>query len=75
MHILTFDVEDWFHVLENPRTADIGRWRDLPSRIEYGVQRLLDFCDEAKVKATFFILGWVAETAPRRRSGNCEARP
>ena len=64
MHILTFDIEDWFHVLENPRTADIEHWNEFPSRIECGVQRLLDFCDEAKLKATFFILGWVAETAP-----------
>lgn len=64
MHILTFDIEDWFHILDNPKTVDIEQWSQFPSRIDNGVTRLLDFCDEAQVKATFFILGWVAETNP-----------
>lgn len=64
MHILTFDIEDWFHILDNPETKDIEQWNSMPSRLESGVLRLLDFCDTANVKATFFILGWVAETVP-----------
>jgi peptidoglycan-N-acetylglucosamine deacetylase len=64
MHILTFDIEEWFHILDNPKTSDIDQWRLLPSRLEGGVNQLLDFCDIAGVKATFFILGWVAEQAP-----------
>jgi hypothetical protein len=64
MHILTFDVEDWFYILDNPGTADIAQWEKLPSRLEIGVRRLLDLCDRNNVKATFFVLGWVAETAP-----------
>jgi polysaccharide deacetylase family protein (PEP-CTERM system associated) len=64
MHILTFDIEDWFHILDNPGTADIAQWINFPSRLESGVRRLLDLCDRNSVKATFFVLGWVAETAP-----------
>ncbi|MBM2294572.1 polysaccharide deacetylase family protein [Sulfitobacter pseudonitzschiae] len=64
MNILTFDIEDWFHILDNPKTVDIEQWNSFPSRIDSGVSRLLDFCDRTGVKATFFILGWVAETAP-----------
>lgn len=64
MHILTFDIEDWFHILDNPDTSDVAQWEKLPSRLESGVMRLLDFCDVAGIKATFFILGWVAKTAP-----------
>lgn len=64
MHILTFDIEDWFHILDNPHTVDIEQWKTFPSRIDSGVGRILDLCDRIDVKATFFILGWVAETAP-----------
>lgn len=64
MHILTFDIEEWFHILDNPDTSDIEQWNTFPSRLESGVLRLLDFCDKAGVQATFFILGWVAERAP-----------
>jgi polysaccharide deacetylase family protein (PEP-CTERM system associated) len=63
-HILTFDVEDWFHILDNSETNDVAQWECFPSRLESGVKRLLDFCDRVGVKATFFILGWVAERAP-----------
>ncbi len=64
MHIITFDIEDWFHVLDNPDTNNIEQWKAFPSRLESGVNKLLGFCDQAGVKATFFILGWVAERAP-----------
>lgn len=64
MRILTFDIEEWFHILDNPDTNDIEQWKAFPSRLESGVNRLLEFCDQAGVKATFFILGWVAERAP-----------
>jgi polysaccharide deacetylase family protein (PEP-CTERM system associated) len=64
MHILTFDIEDWFHILDNSTTQDISQWASFPSRLEPGVLRILDFCDKVDVKATFFILGWVAEQAP-----------
>lgn len=54
MHILTFDIEEWFHLLENPETDDIAQWTAMPSRIEAGVGRLLDLCDRNRIKATFF---------------------
>jgi polysaccharide deacetylase family protein (PEP-CTERM system associated) len=64
--LLTVDVEDWFQV-ENlrpwfPRT----HWDAQPSRVESNTQRLLDLFDSFtnKVKATFFILGWIAEKYP-----------
>ena len=64
LHLLTFDIEDWFHVLDNPETQDIAQWETLPSRLSDGVNRILDLCDRIGTKATFFVLGWVAETAP-----------
>jgi polysaccharide deacetylase family protein (PEP-CTERM system associated) len=64
MKILTFDIEDWFHILENTETNSVDQWRNFPSRIDVGVEKLLNFCDQHNIKATFFILGWIAEVAP-----------
>ncbi|MFZ5568853.1 MAG: polysaccharide deacetylase family protein [Thermodesulfobacteriota bacterium] len=61
--ILTVDVEDWFQV-ENLRPEfPIFRWNNQPLRVESNTHRLLDLFDSfsSPVKATFFILGWVAE--------------
>ena len=59
-NLLTIDLEDWFHGIEIPRSS----WCRFESRVEYSTQRVLDVLDEKKVKATFFVLGHVAETCP-----------
>lgn len=64
MAVLTFDIEDWFHLLDHPDTADSDRWDEFPSRLQLGVERILTMLDDEKVKATFFCLGWVAEKYP-----------
>ena len=64
MNILTFDIEDWFHILDNDSTESIESWKNFPSRIERNVNVILDMLDEKEQKATFFILGWVAENSP-----------
>lgn len=62
--ILTFDVEDWFHILDYEGAANISTWWKYESRIEAGLKRILDILADADQKATFFILGWVAEQYP-----------
>lgn len=64
MKILTFDIEDWFHILDLPLVEDPDTWDHYESRIEAGTQRLLDLLEEENVSATFFIIGWVAERYP-----------
>ena len=64
MKILTFDIEDWFHILDNPYTKDPTQWEKLPSRIELGVERILQLLEETNCNATFFCLGWIAEKYP-----------
>ncbi len=64
MKILTFDIEDWFHILDNEETASVNAWSSFPSRLEYGVNQILELLCENNSKATFFCLGWVAETYP-----------
>jgi len=64
MHILTVDVEDWFHILDHASTETEDNWRRFPSRLEEGVNRLLGIFDRYDYKATFFVLGWVARNFP-----------
>jgi len=58
---LTVDVEDYFQVSAFANSIDQKDWDDHPLRVENNTHRLLDLFDECQLKATFFILGWVAE--------------
>lgn len=58
---LTIDVEDYFHVSAFANNIEQQDWGKHPLRVENNTQHLLDIFDEHKVKATFFVLGWVAE--------------
>ncbi len=64
MNVLTFDIEDWFHILDNASTRDVVDWEKYPSRFEPVVDRLLDIVEARNLKATFFCLGWMAERHP-----------
>ncbi len=65
MTILTFDIEDWFHTHENRKYYSGHIWKKLPSRVEENTNRLLGILDEYNRKATFFVLGWVADMYPK----------
>lgn len=58
---LTVDVEDYFHVSAFADSIDHRDWGSHPLRVEKNTRRLLDMFDQHSVKATFFVLGWVAE--------------
>ncbi len=58
---LTVDFEDWYQGLEIP-PAD---WNGFEDRIEYSAHRVLQLFAERGVRATFFVLGPVAERYPR----------
>lgn len=57
---LTIDFEDWYQGLEIPHTE----WGGYEDRIERVGRRLLDLLDETGVRATFFVLGYLAERHP-----------
>jgi polysaccharide deacetylase family protein (PEP-CTERM system associated) len=57
---LTIDFEDWYQGLEIPHTE----WDGFEDRIELAGNKLLQILDDAGVKATFFILGFIAEKHP-----------
>jgi polysaccharide deacetylase family protein (PEP-CTERM system associated) len=58
---LTVDVEDYFHVSAFEKSVNRNDWDNYPLRVEKNTRQLMDMFDEAEVKATFFVLGWVAE--------------
>lgn len=58
---LTFDVEDWFQVNNLKHLFKFEEWHKCESRIGRNVEKILDLLSRYRVKATFFILGWVAE--------------
>lgn len=64
MNILTFDVEQWFHILDHPSSASPKEWVNKEYRLDKNMDRILTFLDEKNQKATFFVLGWVAKKYP-----------
>lgn len=63
-HALSFDIEDWFHMVEIDAVSDPAQWDSLPSIVERETEWILDTLSEAHVRATFFVLGWIAERYP-----------
>jgi len=61
---LTIDVEEWFHILDDPAIPAFKQWAALESRLPQNIERLLSILNEHKVKATMFWLGWAAEKYP-----------
>ena len=63
-NVMTVDVEDYFHVAALARSISVDDWDSISTRVENNTERLLDLFDKYNVKATFFVLGWVAERYP-----------
>lgn len=64
MNVLTFDVEEWFHLLDNDSTRTEQQWNDYEVRIYENMERIFRILEETDTKATFFIIGWVARKYP-----------
>lgn len=64
MKILTFDIEEWFHILDNPSTKTSKEWGSFESRIHSNMDRIFSILEQNNVKATFFCLGWIAKKYP-----------
>lgn len=64
MNILTFDIEEWFHILDNDSTKNEKEWSKYESRIHNNMNLIFDVLDNTKANASFFVLGWIAEKYP-----------
>lgn len=64
MHILSFDIEEWFHLLEHDAVRHETSWSSFERKLPRMLERILGMLDETGAKATFFCLGWVAREYP-----------
>lgn len=77
--LITIDVEDWFQVENFKPFIQFSSWKSQSLRVEKNIHRLLDLFDSAgtarqslqrhtrkpvAIKATFFVLGWLAKRLP-----------
>ncbi|MDO6705901.1 XrtA system polysaccharide deacetylase [Photobacterium sp. 1_MG-2023] len=62
---MTVDVEDYFHVSAFSSMIQKKDWgKRYPIRVDYSTRKVLDIFEAHQIKATFFILGWVADACP-----------
>jgi polysaccharide deacetylase family protein (PEP-CTERM system associated) len=64
VNALSVDVEDYFHVNAFKTVVSRQQWESYPERVLDNTSRILDLLDEHSTRATFFVLGWVAERHP-----------
>jgi polysaccharide deacetylase family protein (PEP-CTERM system associated) len=64
VNAMSVDVEDYFQVSAFEKNISRSDWDQLPCRVEDNTNRILDLFAAHDVKATFFMLGWVAERYP-----------
>ncbi len=61
INALTIDVEDYFMVSAFSDVVRFEDWGSYESRVVKPTMKILDLLDTHGVKATFFVLGWIAE--------------
>ncbi len=64
VNALSFDIEDWFHLVEIEAVADTNRWSSFPSIVEHRTEEILEICAQHHATATFYFLGWIADRYP-----------
>jgi peptidoglycan-N-acetylglucosamine deacetylase len=65
MNILTFDIEEWYHIrFDDAFLNDSILLKSLEKRLDYNINLILDLLDKHNVRATFFCLGEVARNSP-----------
>jgi polysaccharide deacetylase family protein (PEP-CTERM system associated) len=61
---MTVDVEDYFQVSALEPYIARRDWASMPRRVDANTSRILDLFAQRQIKATFFVLAWVAERHP-----------
>ena len=52
-HALSFDVEEYFHVANLRERFPMDTWDDVPSRLDVGMDRILETLERHDTRATF----------------------
>lgn len=63
-HVLTVALEDYFQVGAFNQLIQHGQWYRFETRLEKNTERTLELLDRFQIKATFFVLGWIADRYP-----------
>ena len=58
MKVLTFDIEEWFHILDNNETKSISEWNKFDSRIQFGMDIIYEIFSFPKLDNACFPLVW-----------------
>lgn len=61
VNAFSVDLEDYFMVTAFSRSVKFEEWGRFEERVEVGTRKLLGILDRHGVRATFFVLGWIAE--------------
>ncbi len=64
LNALSIDLEDYYHAKTLAGVISEAKWDECESRVVGSTQRLLEILDEYNVRATFFVLAWMAEREP-----------
>jgi polysaccharide deacetylase family protein (PEP-CTERM system associated) len=65
LNVMTIDVEDYYNVSAFESVINFEDWERYESRVEQNTHKILDIMDVYNTKATFFVLGWIAERYPQ----------
>lgn len=65
VNALTVDVEDYFQVSALASAIRREDWNSIPCRVERNMDLLFRIFSENDARATFFVLGWIAERYPQ----------
>lgn len=61
---MSVDLEDYFHVEAFADLILRSQWHSFPRRVRENTERVLALFERHQCRATFFVLGWVAEREP-----------
>ena len=64
VNMLSIDVEDYFQVSAFEKINPVSCWPEFESRVEQNTNKILDILSAYDIKATFFVLGWIARYSP-----------
>ena len=63
-NVFSVDVEEWFHILDSDQTPSEDDWDSQEERVRQNTGSMLKLLEDRSSRATFFVLGWVAERYP-----------
>lgn len=64
INALTVDLEDWYHICGTADNDVPSKWAEYESRVNKNTEIVLSILRKYNTKATFFVLGYIAEKEP-----------